>query len=102
MRAGRIRELEFCRFLEVLSIWLALTDDAFVPELRQFVRGAERDPASFASSETAGRSAKLFYLATSVGKDRGLEILRSVSTRQRNAAAGYEGVRELYRQLFGE
>ena len=36
MRAGRIRELEeFHRFLEVLSSWLALTDDAFVPELRQ-------------------------------------------------------------------
>eukprot|EP00439_Symbiodinium_sp_Y106_P009972 s9978_g1.t1 len=36
MKQGRIRELEkFHRFLEVLSSWLALTDDAFVGELRQ-------------------------------------------------------------------
>ena len=36
MKQGRIRELEeFHRFLEVLSSWLALTDDAFVAELRQ-------------------------------------------------------------------
>ena len=51
-------------------------------------------------SDTAGRSARLFYLLQqALAKwDRGLEILRSVSTRQGNAAAGYEGVRELYRQ----
>ena len=49
MKAGRIRELEeFHRFVEVLSSWLALTDDAFVLELTVFVR-AERDPASFSS-----------------------------------------------------
>ena len=31
--------------------------------------------------------------------NQGLEILRSVSTRQGNAAAAYEGVRELYRHV---
>ena len=47
-------------------------------------------------SDTAGRSAKLFYLLQQAFAkwDRGLEILRSVATRQGNAAAGYE-VREL-------
>ncbi|CAE7481414.1 unnamed protein product [Symbiodinium sp. KB8] len=101
MRAGRIRELEeFHRFLEVLSSWLALTDDAFVPELRQCLFVPNEIQQVSLPSDTAGRSAKLFYLLQqALAKwDRGLEILRSVSTRQGNAAAGYEGVRELYRQ----
>ena len=61
---------------------------------------AQRDPASEFAQRHAGRSARLFYLLQqALAKwDRGLEILRSVSTRQGNAAAGYEGVRELYRQ----
>ena len=101
MRAGRIRELEeFHRFLEVLSSWLALTDDAFVPELRQCLFVPNEIQQVSLPSDTAGRSAKLFYLLQqALAKwDRGLEILRSVSTRQGNVAAGYEGVRELYRQ----
>ena len=101
MRAGRIRELEeFHRFPEVLSSWLALTDDAFVPELRQCLFVPNEIQQVSLPSDTAGKSAKLFYpLQQALAKgDPGLEILRSVSTRQGNAAAGYEGVRELYRQ----
>ena len=101
MKQGRIRELEeFHRFLEVLSSWLALTDDAFVGELRQCLFVPNEIQQVSLPSDTAGRSARLFYLLQqALAKwDRGLEILRSVSTRQGNAAAGYEGVRELYRQ----
>ena len=101
MKQGRIRELEeFHRFLEVLSSWLALTDDAFVGELRQCLFVPNEIKQVTLPSDTAGRSARLFYLLQqALAKwDRGLEILRSVSTRQGNAAAGYEGVRELYRQ----
>ena len=101
MKQGRIRELEeFHRFLEVLSSWLALTDDAFVGELRQCLFVPNEIQQVSLPNDTAGRSARLFYLLQqALAKwDRGLEILRSVSTRQGNAAAGYEGVRELYRQ----
>ena len=84
----------------MLSSWLALTDDAFVGELRQCLFVPNEIQQVSLPSDTAGRSARLFYLLQqALAKwDRGLEILRSVSTRQGNAAAGYEGVRELYRQ----
>ena len=85
MRAGRIRELEeFHRFLEVLSSWLALTDDAFVPELRQCLFVPNEIQQVSLPSDTAGRSAKLFYLLQqALAKwDRGLEILRSKETLQ--------------------
>ena len=73
---------------------------AFVPKLRQCLFVPNEIQQVSLPSDTAGRSAKLFYLLQqALAKwDRGLEILRSVSTRQGNAAAGYEGVRELYRQ----
>ena len=84
----------------MLSSWLALTDDAFVGELRQCLFVPNEIQQVTLPSDTAGRSARLFYLLQqALAKwDRGLEILRSVSTRQGNAAAGYEGVRELCRQ----
>ena len=101
MSKGRIRELEeWHRFLEVLSSWLALTDDAYVSELRECLFVKTEIQQVTLPRDTAGRSARLFYLLQqALGKwDRGMEVLRSVSMRQGNAAAGYESVRELYRQ----
>ena len=63
MKQGRIRELEeFHRFLEVLSSWLALTDGAFVGELRQCLVVPNEIKQVTLPSDTAGRSARLFYL----------------------------------------
>eukprot|EP00439_Symbiodinium_sp_Y106_P017245 s9345_g2.t1 len=78
MNQGSLRELEeFHRFLEVLSSWLALTDDAFVGELRQCLFVPNEIQQVSLPSDTAGRSARLFYLLQqALAKwDRGLEIL---------------------------
>ena len=55
MKQGRIRELEeFHRFLEVLSSWLALTDDAFVGELRQQLHRATAPVSSKTLNDPQG------------------------------------------------
>ena len=46
----------------MLLSWLALTDDAFVPELRQCLFVPNEIQQVSLPSDTAGRSAKLFYL----------------------------------------
>ena len=53
------------------------------------------------SAPVASRSAKLFYyLQQSLQKfDRGMELVRSTSMRQRQAACGYECMRQL-RNIF--
>ena len=48
--------------MEVLSSWLALTDDAFVGELRQCLFVPNEIQQVSLPSDTAGRSARLFYL----------------------------------------
>ena len=70
MKQGRIRELEeFHRFLEVLSSWLALTDDAFVGELRQCFVCAQRDPASeFAQRHRREECTAVLPAATGFGQ----------------------------------
>ena len=69
--------------------------ESYLPELRQCLFVPNEIQQVSLPSDTAGRSAQLFYLLQqALAKwDRGLEILRSVSTRQGNAAAGYKGVR---------
>ena len=101
MSKGRMREVEcWHSFLETLSSWLALQDEAYVRELQYCIKTKhEIDQASLAA-DVAARSAKLFYYLTqSLSKwERGLELLRSCSKRQSQSATGYEVVRTINAQ----
>ncbi|CAE7458441.1 GIP, partial [Symbiodinium microadriaticum] len=101
MSKGRMREVEcWHSFLETLSSWLALQDEAYVRELQFCVKTKhEIDQASLAAN-VAARSAKLFYYLTqSLAKwEKGLELLRSCSKRQSQSATGYEVVRTINAQ----
>ena len=78
-------------FLETLSSWLALQEEAFVRELQLCVPVKAEILQTKLPSDTAARSSKLFYYLTqSLAKwERGLELLRSCSKRQGMSACGY-------------
>ena len=99
MNKGRVKELEeYHRWLEVLASWLALIDDNYVGELRQALVHDTDIKQSILAAPVASRSAKLFYyLQQSLQKfDRGMELVRSTSMRQGQAACGYECMRQLH------
>ena len=87
-------------FLETLSSWLALQEEAFVRELQLCVPVKTEILQTKLPSDTAARSSKLFYYLTqSLAKwERGLELLRSCSKRQGMSACGYEVVRTITSQ----
>ena len=96
MGKGRMKEVEgWHTFLETLSSWLALQEEAFVRELQLCVPVKTEILQTKLPSDTAARSSKLFYYLTqSLAKwERGLELLRSCSKRQGMSACGYEVVR---------
>ena len=92
MGGDRMREIH--GFLETLSSWLALQDEAHVNELRLCIGVKDEIQQDRLPADTAARSAKLFYLLSqSLAKwERGLELLRSCSKRQNMSATGYEAV----------
>ncbi|OLP75775.1 hypothetical protein AK812_SmicGene44377 [Symbiodinium microadriaticum] len=93
MSKGRMREVEcWHSFLETLSSWLALQDEAYVRELQFCVKTKHEIEQASLAADVAARSAKLFYYLTqSLAKwERGLELLRSCSKRQSQSATGYE------------
>ncbi len=99
MGKNRMKEVEeWHRFVEVLSSWLALIDEAYVSEFRLALRHDQEISQVKLAKDVAARSSKLFYyLGQSLAKwERGLELLRSVSKRQGMSAAGYEVVRTLH------
>ena len=75
-------------FMETLSSWLALQEEAFVRELQLCIPVKSEIKQVDLNAETAARSSKLFYYLTqSLAKwDRGLELLRSCSKRQGQSA----------------
>ena len=82
MGKGRMKEVEgWHTFLETLSSWLALQEEAFVRELQLCVPVKTEILQTKLPSDTAARSSKLFYYLTqSLAKwERGLELLRSCS-----------------------
>ena len=101
MGKGRMREVEcWHSFLETLSSWLALQDEAYVRELQFCIKTKHEIDQSSLAADVAARSAKLFYYLTqSLAKwERGLELLRSCSKRQAQSATGYEVVRTINAQ----
>ncbi|CAE7356130.1 GIP [Symbiodinium sp. CCMP2592] len=82
------------RWCEVLASWLALIDDNYVNELRQAMVHHREIKQSEMSAPVASRSARLFYyLQQSLQKfERGMELVRSTSMRQAQAACGYEAI----------
>ena len=84
-------------FLETLSSWLALQEEAFVRELQLCVPVKTEILQTKLPSDTAARSSNLFYYLTqSLAKwERGLELLRSCSKRQGISACGNEVVRTI-------
>ena len=100
MGKGRMREVEcWHSFLETLSSWLALQDEAYVRELQFCIKTKHEIDQSSLAADVAARSAKLFYLTQSLAKwERGLELLRSCSKRQAQSATGYEVVRTINAQ----
>ena len=99
MGRDRMREIEAWHgFLETMSSWLALQDEAYVNELRLCISVKDEIRQDRLPPDTAARSAKLFYLLSqSLAKwERGLELLRSCSKRQSMSATGYEAVRTLH------
>ena len=101
MGKGRMREVEcWHSFLETLSSWLALQDEAYVRELQFCIKTKHEIDQSSLGADVAARSAKLFYYLTqSLAKwERGLELLRSCSKRQAQSATGYEVVRTINAQ----
>ena len=94
-----MREIEAWHgFLETMSSWLALQDEAYVNELRLCISVKDEIRQDRLPPDTAARSAKLFYLLSqSLAKwERGLELLRSCSKRQSMSATGYEAVCTLH------
>ena len=101
MGKGRMKEVEtWHSFMETLSSWLALQEEAFVRELQLCIPVKSEIKQVDLNSETAARSSKLFYYLTqSLAKwDRGLELLRSCSKRQGQSACGYEVIRTITSQ----
>ena len=101
MGKGRMKEVEtWHSFMETLSSWLALQEEAFVRELQLCIPVKGEIKQVDLNAETAARSSKLFYYLTqSLAKwDRGLELLRSCSKRQGQSACGYEVVRTITSQ----
>ena len=101
MGKGRMKEVEgWHTFLETLSSWLALQEEAFVRELQLCVPVKAEILQTKLPSDAAARSSKLFYYLTqSLAKwERGLELLRSCSKRQGMSACGYEVVRTITSQ----
>ncbi|CAE7837055.1 unnamed protein product [Symbiodinium sp. CCMP2592] len=99
MGKGRVKELEeYHRWCEVLASWLALIDDNYVNELRQAMVHHREIKQSEMSAPVASRSARLFYyLQQSLQKfERGMELVRSTSMRQAQAACGYEVMRQMH------
>ncbi|CAE7551680.1 unnamed protein product [Symbiodinium sp. CCMP2592] len=99
MGKGRVKELEeYHRWCEVLASWLALIDDNYVNELRQAMVHNREIKQSEMSAPVASRSARLFYyLQQSLQKfERGMELVRSTSMRQAQAACGYEVMRQMH------
>ena len=99
MGRDRMREIEAWHgFLETLSSWLALQDEAYVNNLRLCIGVKDEIQQDRLPADTAARSAKLFYLLSqSLAKwERGLELLRSCSKRQNMSATGYEAVRTIH------
>ena len=93
MGKGRMKEVEtWHSFMETLSSWLALQEEAFVRELQLCVPVKAEIKQIDLNAETAARSSKLFYYLTqSLAKwERGIELLRSCSKRQGQSACGYE------------
>ena len=94
-----MRELEeYHRWCEVLASWLALIDDNYVNELRQAMTHDREIKQSDMAVPVASRSARLFYyLQQSLQKfERGMELVRSTSMRQGQAACGYEVMRQMH------
>ena len=101
MGKGRMKEVEtWHSFMETLSSWLALQEEAFVRELQLCIPVKSEIKQVDLNVETAARSSKLFYYLTqSLAKwDRGLEFLRSCSKRQGQSACGYEVIRTITSQ----
>ena len=99
MGKGRVKELEeYHRWCEVLASWLALIDDNYVNELRQAMVHHKEIKQSEMSAPVVSRSARLFYyLQQSLQKfERGMELVRSTSMRQAQAACGYEVMRQTH------
>ena len=96
MGKGRMKEVTWHSFMETLSSWLALQEEAFVRELLCIPVKSEIKQVEL-NAETAARSSKLFYYLTqSLAKwDRGLELLRSCSKRQGQSACGYKVIRTI-------
>ena len=62
MGKGRMKEVgEWHRFLEVFVSWLALTDEAYVSEMRHCLKHPNVIEQAKLQSPVAARSAKLFY-----------------------------------------
>ena len=89
---------EYHRWCEVLASWLALVDDAYVTELREAILLDREIRQTALPAQVASRSARLYYyLQQSLQKfDRGMELVRSTSMRQGQAACGYECMRQLH------
>eukprot|EP00439_Symbiodinium_sp_Y106_P004385 s13027_g1.t1 len=101
MGKGRMKEVEtWHSFMETLSSWFALQEEAFVRELQLCIPVKSEIKQVDLNAETAARSSKLFYYLTqSLAKwDRGLELLRSCSKRQGQSACGYEVIRTITSQ----
>ena len=101
MGKGRMKEVEtWHSFLETLSSWLALQEEAFVRELQLCIPVKTEILQASLNPETAARSSKLFYYLTqSLAKwERGIELLKSCSKRQAQSACGYEVIRTITSQ----
>ena len=77
---------------------VALIDDNYVNELRQAMTHDREIKQSDMAVPVASRSARLFYnLRQSLQKfERGMELVRSTSMRQAQAACGYEVMRQMH------
>eukprot|EP00439_Symbiodinium_sp_Y106_P000499 s12197_g1.t1 len=82
MGKERMKEVTWHSFMETLSSWLALQEEAFVRELLCIPVKSEIKQVEL-NAETAARSSKLFYYLTqSLAKwDRGLELLRALQEK---------------------
>ena len=101
MGKGRMKEVEtWHSFMETLSSWLALQEEAFVRELQLCIPVKTEILQASLNPETAARSSKLFYYLTqSLAKwERGIELLKSCSKRQAQSACGYEVIRTITSQ----
>ena len=81
-----------------VSARLALIDDNYVNELRQAMTHDREIKQSDMAVPVASRSARLFhYLQQSLQKfERGMELVRSTSMRQGQAACGHKVMRQMH------